>query len=102
MSAVHESARAEFERHQVRLVGAFRTAMRSDDEAIVIWAIPSFAVWAAVERGLDHDSSMRSWRTRQGELGARVQRTLLVDAPLSPLRIGRQPEASDRLPFDQI
>lgn len=102
LSAVHESARAEFELRQVRLVGAFRTAMRSDDEAIVIWAIPSFAVWAAFERGLDRDSSMRSWPTRQGELGARVHRTLLVDAPLSPLRIGRQPEATDRLPFGQI
>jgi len=31
------------------LVGAFRVAMVNDSEAIVIWALPSFAVWAEVE-----------------------------------------------------
>ena len=32
----------------------------------------------------------------------RVSRTLLVDAPLAPLRLGRQPLASDRRPLDQL
>jgi hypothetical protein len=102
LEAVHVSARAEYEVHHVRLVGAFRTALRSDDEAIVIWAFPTFAAWAAFEHALDSYSALRAWRTRQDKLGARVQRTLLVDAPLSPLRIGRQPEVSDRKPFETM
>jgi hypothetical protein len=32
-------------------------------------------------------------------LGTDVQRTLMVDAPLSPMRIGRQPAVEDRLPL---
>ena len=35
-------------------------------------------------------------------LGADWRRQLLVDAPLSPLRTGRQPQVEDRLPLDQL
>jgi hypothetical protein len=31
-----------------------------------------------------------------------LERTVLVDAELSPLRIGRQPSAEDRRPLDEI
>jgi hypothetical protein len=102
LHAVEHDQQRELELHQLTLVGAFRTAMVSDDEAIVIWAMPSFAVWAELEHALDHHPGLRAWRTYQDELGARVHRTLLVDAPLSPLRLGRQPEVGDRRPFEEI
>jgi hypothetical protein len=102
LEAVRDIALMEFELHHLTLVGAFRTAMVSDDEAIVVWAIPSFATWIEFEHGFDQHAGLRAWRARQDVLGARVHRTLLVDAPLSPLRIRRQPEISDRLPFDEV
>ena len=36
------------------------------------------------------------------ELGADWRRNVLVDAPLSPLRIGRQPEVGDRIPLAEL
>jgi len=102
LDALAETGTAVVAPHDLTLVGAFRTAMVSDDEAIVIWALPSFEVWAAFEQAWDEDTRLHAWRNRQQSLGARVQRTLLVDAPLSPLRIGRQPEVGDRRPFSEI
>jgi hypothetical protein len=80
------------------LVGAFRTAMRADDELVVMAAVPDWQTWARVEAAFDAgggglvDASGVSWR----------ERVLLVDAELSPLRIGRQPAESDRLPLGTI
>jgi hypothetical protein len=45
---------------------------------------------------------MAGWRKRLLSLGATWRRQLLVDAPLAPLRIGRQPEESDRRPLDEL
>ena len=77
------------------LVGAFRVAMVNDSEAIVIWAVPDWATWAGSSRpgsGRRDDADLLAgWRKATLDLGADWQRTLLVDAPLAPLRIGRQP-----------
>jgi len=73
----------------------------TDTEAIVIWAIPDLATWAAFERAWDRGALAR-WRHRLVALGCDLQRTLLVDSPLSPMRIGRQPAVSDRLPLSEI
>jgi hypothetical protein len=35
-------------------------------------------------------------------MGVHTERTLLVDAPLSPLRTGRQPQVEDRRPLDEF
>jgi hypothetical protein len=85
----------------LRCVGAFRVAMSTDTEAVVIWAIPDLAVWAEFERAWD-DGALAAWRSVLDALDARVHRTLMVDSPLSPMRIGRQPEVSDRLPLSAI
>lgn len=78
-------------RHGWELIGAFTTAMRNEDEAILIWAIASWAQWAQGEA----DPSLAAWRLG---LGARTwDRVVLVDAPLAPLRTGRQPARSDRV-----
>lgn len=79
----------------VRLVGAYRTSMRDDDECIVIWAIPTWAAWAEYERAFD-GGALRSWVTQRRAASVHYERFLMADAPLSPLRIGRQPARSDR------
>ena len=84
------------ERFGLGLVGLFRTAMRADDEVVVLRAVPSWAAWSAFE----------SWSASDGPSGppgtVSLARTLLVDAELSPLRIGRQPSVEDRRPLDQV
>ena len=87
-------------------MGAFRVAMVNDAECIVIWALPDWATWAALERawlaGPDEPSPLAAWRATTLESGAALRRTLLVDSPLSPLRIGRQPEVGDRRSLDEL
>ena len=80
------------------LAGAWRTAMRGDDEAVLLWAIPDWESWARVEQDLADDTgggrdvllgdAARAIETRQ--------RILLVDSPLCPFRTGRQPSREDR------
>ena len=85
----------------VRLA-AFSTAMRSDTEAILIWAIPDFAAWADFEQGATADQALLDWKATINGFGAFVERTLMVDAPLAPLRTGRQPQIEDRRPLGEI
>ncbi len=93
VAAETESLRDRF---GMELVGLFRTAMRADDEVIVVRSVPSWASWSRFE----------AWCADDGPSGppgtVSLQRTLLVDAELSPLRIGRQPLATDRRPLDQV
>ena len=78
-------------------IGAFRVAMTSGDEAIVITAFESWQAWGSYEQAWDARSgAIGSWRSASDALEARVRRSLLVDAPLCPLRTGRQPIESDR------
>jgi len=88
------------------VVGAFRVAMVNDSEAIVIWAVPDWDTWARVEQAWlgvgDAAAVLAPWRRATLACGADWRRTLLVDAPLAPLRIGRQPEVGDRRPLGDI
>jgi len=86
---------------ELRCVGAHRVAMRNDTEAIVIWALPSWEAWGRFEQAWD-GAQLSAWRARLVALNADVQRTLLMDAPLGPLRTGRQPQVEDRRPLDEI
>jgi hypothetical protein len=70
-----------------KLVGAWRTAMRQDDECILVWAISTWDQWAAFEPAASSEPT--------GDVRS-MSRFLMVDAPLSPLRTGRQPQRSDR------
>ena len=78
------------------LVGAYRTAMRDDDECIVIWAIPDWPTWAAFESAIDA-GAMAHWIGARRAASTSFRRFLMADAPLSPLKIGRQPARSDRV-----
>ena len=46
----------------LQLVGAYRVAMMSDTEAIVIWAIPDWATWVVYERAHEDGGALRAWR----------------------------------------
>ena len=83
------------------LVGAFRTALRADDECVLLWACPDWAAWGAFEQAWTA-RGLAGWRKALIGLGAPWRRTLLVDGELAPLRIGRQPRESDRRPLDEI
>lgn len=102
LDALHDTGVAAHAEQGLVPIGAFHTAMRARDEAIVIWAIPDWPTWAAFERTWDDDRTRWSWRTQVDARGARTERTLLVDAPLSPLRTGRQPQVEDRRPLDEF
>jgi len=101
LNALRDVGRMAVERLGLALVGAFEVAMISDSECIVIWAIPDWPTWIAFEQA-QRAEALRPWRLALADLGATWQRSLLVDAPLAPLRIGRQPAESDRLPLDQL
>ena len=84
------------------LVGAFRRAMADDDECILIWSFPSWASWAQFEAENDAGGGGGAaawWRGMHSTVTGR-ERILLADAPLSPLRTGRQPDVTDRGPVD--
>jgi hypothetical protein len=78
------------------LVGAFRTAMRADDEAVFLVGIPDWPSWATAEQAIDDGAQLFGREVRS------MERVLLVDAELSPLRLGRQPLASDRRPLEEL
>jgi hypothetical protein len=84
------------------LLGAFRTAMRADDECLLLWACPSWEAWGAFEQAWHTDGELTGWAKALIDFGATWHRTLLVDSALSPLRIGRQPLASDRRPLEGV
>jgi hypothetical protein len=85
--------------HGAELVGAFRTAMVDDREVILLWAFPNWQAWADFELGYDTAANMHEWRTQARSLSTELRRFLMVDAPLSPLRTGRQPSESDRVGY---
>jgi hypothetical protein len=83
--------------HGWELAGAFTTAMVDDDEALLLWAIPTWEQWGAAERAHHIDDRLVGWRSDIRDIVTAWQRVLLVDAPLSPLRTGRQPSRDDRI-----
>jgi hypothetical protein len=102
LEAVHEIGVDAWTEAGAENVGAFQVAMVNDSECILIWALPDWPTWARAEQGWMGDGPLASWRAHAVGLEADITRTLLVDAPLSPLRTGRQPRVEDRRPLDQL
>jgi hypothetical protein len=97
-----EQARANpYATYGWELAGAFTTAMANDDEALLLWAIPTWAQWAAAEKAYGTDDTIVAWRTALQDTVTSWQRVLLVDAPLCPFRTGRQPARSDRTDWQE-
>ena len=102
LDAVRTTGESLYEMEGLELVGAFRTAMRSDDECITLWACPNWRAWGDFERAWSGDGELAGWEKELIDFGASWQRTVLVDSELSPMRIGRQPSVDDRRPLDQV
>ena len=83
-----------------QLAGAFTTAMVNDDEALLLWAIPTWQQWADGEAAHTTDDAVIGWRRGVADLVTSWHRTLLVDAPLSPFRTQRQPSVDDRTDWE--
>jgi hypothetical protein len=96
LERAHEDAAPVLSDHGWELVGAFTTAMVDDDEAILLWSIPTWAQWGTAERAHHEDDRLVTWRSKVRDVVTAWHRVLLVDAPLSPLRLGRQPSRDDR------
>jgi hypothetical protein len=96
LELVREVAVPTYARLDVTLVGAFQTAMVGDSEAIVLWAFPSWAAWGEFEAAQQRDPAVAAWHERTRDLALDWHRTLVVEAPFSPMRIGRQPSVEDR------
>ncbi len=103
LAALADQGRAAVESLGAELVGAWRVAMVNDSEAVVLWALPSWPTWAALEQAwLAEHGPLSAWRSRTLSLGADWRRTCLVDAELAPLRTGRQPRVEDRRPLEDV
>lgn len=102
LDAVRADGENAYEAEGLELVGAFRTAMRAEDECILLWACPNWAAWGAFEQSWSAGAELTGWAKAMIDFGATWRRILLVDAELSPMRIGRQPAVSDRRPLDEI
>jgi hypothetical protein len=102
LAAVGEQGRAAVQQLGLEAVGAFEVAMADRSEAIVIWAIPDWARWVAYERAWADGGELRPWAATLHGLDATWRRQLMIDAPLAPLRTGRQPQESDRRPLEEI
>jgi hypothetical protein len=84
-----------YERFGWVLAGAWETAMIDASECILLWAIPAWEEWAAFEKSRA-DTALQEWKNAASPLATAWHRILLVEAPLSPLRTGRQPSRSDQ------
>jgi hypothetical protein len=104
LAALRELGVPALAEHGIDLLGAFRVAMVNDSEAIVFWTIPDWPTWGAYEQAwlAGAGGALTAWRDALVGLGADWRRSLLVEAPLSPLRAGRQPQIEDRKPLDEV
>jgi hypothetical protein len=96
LDRARESAAPVLGRYGWELAGAFTTAMVNDDEALLVWAIPTWQHWADAEKAHGCDDELVAWRQGACDVVTSWHRILLVDSPLSPMKIGRQPARSDR------
>lgn len=90
-----------YERFGWQLVGAWTTAMRDDDEAILLWALSDYSAWAIAEGAQRDDPAVQEWRHQARTVTTDWHRILLVAAPLCPFRTGRQPARSDRIDWEE-
>ena len=97
LERAREGAAPILSEHGWELAGAFTTAMVDDDEALLLWSIPTWEQWGQAERAHHADDRLVAWRSGVRDIVTSWRRVLLVDAPLSPFRTGRQPSRDDRI-----
>jgi hypothetical protein len=97
---LEEDGKPQVEALGVELAGAFWTTMTTDSECILVWAFPEWDKWIRYERAWAPGGELDPWHKTCVEMGASIDRTILMDAPLSPLKTGRQPQKSDQRPME--
>jgi hypothetical protein len=102
LEEVRQRAVPIYESLGLSLVGAFHTAMIDRSECLLLWAIPDHSTWAAFEAAEYGETDLASWRADGRDRIRSWHRILLVEAPTSTLRLGRQPSEADRRPLDEI
>ena len=78
------------------LAGAWETALVDDSECLLLWAVPTWQDWADRERARRHHRELDELEAQTLALTEHTSRILLVEAALSPMRLGRQPSRADR------
>jgi hypothetical protein len=99
LDAVRDLGIDAYREHGLELVSAWRTAMCGETECIVMWAVPTWRTWSDFEVAQLTHPKLVGWTRATAGLVTQLQRFLLVDAPLSPLRTGRQPREEDRASY---
>ncbi len=102
LGRLEETGRGTVEALGLELVGAFDVAMVHGTEAIFIWAIPDWPTWVRYEGAWSRGGELERWSKALIECRATVRRTLMIEAPLSPMRLGRQPAVEDRRPLSEV
>lgn len=75
----------------VELIGAYRTLLRDDSEAILISAVRDWEAWAAAEAEIDRGEAGQRWRAKIRKIAPQTRTELMCSAPQSPTFTGRQP-----------
>jgi hypothetical protein len=97
LSTVADTAVGALQAFGWELVGAFSTTMHDDSECTLVWAIPTWQQWAEAEQATASDPGLRKWQACLHDRATSFERFLMNDAPLSPMKIGRQPSRDDRV-----
>jgi hypothetical protein len=101
LEMLRQEAIPAYEEFGWELAGAWETLMIDDSECIVLWAVPTWEQWAALESARDSHPKMRAWWARSLGATTSFQRFLLVDSPLCPFRTHRQPARSDQTDWQE-
>ncbi len=100
LDLAREAAVPAYKRFGWLLVGAWTTAMRDDDEVILLWSLPDWQAWADAENVQRTDPGVLTWRAAARETTTDWNRILLAAAPLCPFRTGRQPNRDDQVDWE--
>ena len=102
LEMLRDRGREAHARYGWELAGAWETLMVDESECFVLWALPTWESWASYEKAGRTDATLVDWRTTARQVVTATSRILLIDAPLCPFKIGRQPRRSDRTePWDE-
>jgi hypothetical protein len=74
--------------HAMTLVGAYRTALCNDSEAVAIYALPSWSAWADFEEGWASDGALGAWRKALASASVDWKAKILRPGPRCPLNLG--------------
>ena len=99
LDAVRDIAVHAYRERGIEVTAAWRTAMCGESECILMWAFPDWRTWSSFEAEQLSDPLLVGWTRATEGIVTQMNRWLMVDAPLSPLRAGRQPREEDRASY---